>query len=176
MGELGKGRTLAQLTKDANGNQREAELVLFTAINQYHSEDMVKAKCRICIESAMRSTVAFDDVDNFDHRLIVTNIMGTAHAQFGNMLVLAAVYNCNIDWLKELVPRERLQSLLRRTIAFIRRLQHASSVAVSDILILEAIDRELFPEGDGNDFYKNEGLTGDSIASGDSFTSIDPIV
>jgi hypothetical protein len=80
MSELGKGKTLAQLTKDANGNQREAELVLFTAINQYHNEKMVKAKCRICIESAMRSTVAFDNVENFDHRLIVTNIMGTAHA------------------------------------------------------------------------------------------------
>ena len=33
----------------------------------------------ICIEAAMRSTVAFDGV--LDHRrLIVTNIMGTAHA------------------------------------------------------------------------------------------------
>jgi hypothetical protein len=92
------------------------------------------------------------------------------------MLVLAAVYNCEIDWLKELVPREKLQGLLRRTIAFLRRLQNASSVAKSDILILEEIDRELFPQSDGNDFYKNEGLTGDSIASGDSFTSIDPIV
>jgi hypothetical protein len=92
------------------------------------------------------------------------------------MLVLAAVYNCKIDWLKELVPREKLQSLLRRTIAFIRRLQHVSSVAVSDVLILEAIDRELFPESDGNDYYRNEGLTGDSIASGESFTSTDLIV
>ncbi|KAG9597367.1 hypothetical protein KCU77_g19803, partial [Aureobasidium melanogenum] len=125
---------------------------------------------------AMRSTVAFDGVENFDRRLIVTNIMGTAHAQFGNMLVLAAVYNCNIEWLKELVPREKLQGLLRRTIAFIRRLQQASNVAVSDILILEAIDRTLFPESDGNDLYKNEGLTGDSIESVDSFNSIDAIV
>lgn len=80
MGELGKGKTLEALTKDANGKHRETELVLFTAINQYHSEDMVKKKCRICIDSAMRSTVAFDGVENFDHRLIVTNIMGTAHA------------------------------------------------------------------------------------------------
>lgn len=92
------------------------------------------------------------------------------------MLVLAAVYNCKIDWLKQLVPREKLQSLLRRTITFIRRLQYASSVAVSDILILEAIDRALFPESDGDDLYRNEGLTGDSIASGDSFHSVEPIV
>ncbi|CAD0107569.1 unnamed protein product [Aureobasidium uvarum] len=88
------------------------------------------------------------------------------------MLVLAAVYNCSIGWLKELVPKEKLQKLLSRTIAFIRRLQCASSVAVSDILILEAIDRLLFPERDGNDVYKNEGLTGDSIESGGSFNSI----
>lgn len=92
------------------------------------------------------------------------------------MLVLAAVYNCKISWLKELVPREKLQSLLRRTIAFIRRLQYASSVAVSDVLILEAIDRGLFPESDGDDHYRNEGLTGDSITSGDSFHSADPIL
>lgn len=92
------------------------------------------------------------------------------------MLVLAAVYNCRIDWLKELVPRERLQKLLSRTIAFIRRLQYASSVAVSDILILEAIDRALFPERDGNDLYKNEGMTSDSIESGGSFNSIDAMV
>ncbi|KAK6006864.1 hypothetical protein QM012_005872 [Aureobasidium pullulans] len=176
MYELDKGRTLEEVTKDANGRNRQTEFAWFTAIRQYNNEEMVKSKCRICIDAAMRSTVAFDGVENFDHRLIVTNIMGTAHAQFGNMLVLAAVYNCDIDWLKELVPREKLQSLLRRTITFIRRLQYASSVAVSDILILEAIDRTLFPESDGNDLYKNEGLTGDSIASGDSFNSIDAIV
>jgi hypothetical protein len=64
------------------------------------------------------------------------------------MLVLAAVYTCNIVWLKELVPREKLQELLGRTIKFIRRLQYISHVAVSDIKILEAIDRELFPESD----------------------------
>lgn len=92
------------------------------------------------------------------------------------MLVLAAVYSCNIEWLKELVPRDKLQALLRRTIAFIRRLQQASNVAVSDILILEAIDRILFPESEGNDLYKNEGLTGDSIGSVGSFNSVDAIV
>ncbi|KAI5204651.1 hypothetical protein AUEXF2481DRAFT_25614 [Aureobasidium subglaciale EXF-2481] len=171
---LGEGKTIEELTRDANGKQRETELALFTAINMYHGEEDIKSKCRICIDAALRSTVAFDGVENFDHRLIVTNIMGTAHAQFGNMLVLAAVYNCKIDWLEQLVSKDKLQSLLHRTIAFIRRLQHASSVAVSDILILEAIDRTLFP--DGTDIYKNEGLTGDSLGSGDSFNSIDQIV
>lgn len=176
MYELDKGKTLEELTKDANGRHRETEYALFTAIREYNDEEMVKSKCRICIDAAMRSTVAFDGVENFERRLIVTNIMGTAHAQFGNMLVLAAVYSCNIEWLKELVPRDKLQALLRRTIAFIRRLQQASNVAVSDILILEAIDRILFPESEGNDLYKNEGLTGDSIGSVGSFNSVDAIV
>ncbi|THY02741.1 hypothetical protein D6D02_05939 [Aureobasidium pullulans] len=168
MPEIDKGKTLEELTKDANGNQRETELALFAAINRHIDEDEIKEKCRICIESAMRSTVAFDGVASSHHRLIVTNIMGTAHAQFGNMLVLAAVYNCNISWLKELVPKDTLQSLLRRTIGFIRRLQHASNVAKTDVLILEAIDRTMFGRSEGSDIYTNEGCTGDS---GESFNS-----
>lgn len=34
--------------------------------------------CKICIDSAIRSTVAFDCVDT--HRLVVPNIFGTAHS------------------------------------------------------------------------------------------------
>jgi hypothetical protein len=80
MGEAKKGTPLEQLTNDANGNPREAELVLFRAIHERHNEAIIMAKCRICIDSAMRSTVAFDNVEDFERRLIVTNIMGTAHA------------------------------------------------------------------------------------------------
>lgn len=80
MYELDKGKALEELTKDANGRHRETEFALFTAIREYNDEEMVKSKCRICIDAAMRSTVAFDGVENFDRRLIVTNIMGTAHA------------------------------------------------------------------------------------------------
>lgn len=81
------------------------------------------------------------------------------------MLVLSAVYNCKFDWLKELVPKERLQQLLDRTIGFIRRLQHASSVAKTDVMILETIDRTLFPGKDGSNIYENEHHTGDSFTS-----------
>lgn len=70
------------------------------------------------------------------------------------MLVLAAVYNCSIDWLKKLVPRKKLQGLLRHTIAFIRRLQYDCSVTVREILILEAIYGTLFPESNRNDLCK----------------------
>jgi hypothetical protein len=81
------------------------------------------------------------------------------------MLVLAAVYNCDIDWLKELVPKDKLRRLLRRTITFIRHLQHASSVARSDIVILEEVDRALFGNSDGSNIYQNERHTGDSFSS-----------
>lgn len=80
MPEIGKGRKLEELTKDANGNQRENELKLFTAMKDHMSTDFIKQKCRICIKSAMLSTVAFDGVAGSNRRLIVTNIMGTAHA------------------------------------------------------------------------------------------------
>ena len=83
------------------------------------------------------------------------------------MLVLAAVYNCNIDWLKNMVPGVKLQYLLRRTIKFIRRLQYASSIAKSDIMILEAVERKLFPNsnGDNHGVYETEHHTGESFTS-----------
>ncbi|QVM13770.1 hypothetical protein D8B26_008401 [Coccidioides posadasii str. Silveira] len=52
------------------------------------------AACVACIEAAMHSTVAFDNVEG---RPIVTNIFGTAHAQFGNILVLAATYTSRLS-------------------------------------------------------------------------------
>ncbi|KAH5982901.1 hypothetical protein HBI68_255420 [Parastagonospora nodorum] len=68
---------------------------------------MIKLAC-ICIEAAVRSTIAFDRIgapegsryegykSTRTERLVVTNIFGTMHAQFGNMLVLAAVYRSSI--------------------------------------------------------------------------------
>jgi hypothetical protein len=38
----------------------------------------LKAACYVCISSAIKSTEAFDGVGG--HRLVVTNIFGTAHA------------------------------------------------------------------------------------------------
>jgi hypothetical protein len=69
--------------------------------------EMMGLAC-LCISSAVQSTIAFDRVgapenspyvdyqSTRTHRLIVTNIFGTVHAQFGNMLVLAAVYKSKI--------------------------------------------------------------------------------
>lgn len=42
-------------------------------------QNIRERECRICVEAAMQSTVAFDGVRKYG-RLIVTNIFGTAHA------------------------------------------------------------------------------------------------
>lgn len=77
------------------------------------------------------------------------------------MLVLAATYKSNKQWLKDLVPRKQLYDLLRRTIKFLRQLAAASSSVRVDIGILETLDQALFP----HEVYENEVHTGDSFSS-----------
>lgn len=96
----------------------------------------------MCIKSAIHSTIAFDGVmfdrtgRSIKQRLIVTNIFGTAHAQFGNMLVLASVY---WSYMSSLIDRTRLLSLLRRTIKFLRSLQAISTTLKHDAHLLEHV-------------------------------------
>ena len=40
--------------------------------------------------------------------------MGTSHAQFGNMLVLSAVYMSKLPWLNRLVTSDELSKLIAR--------------------------------------------------------------
>ncbi|KAL1967833.1 hypothetical protein VTN77DRAFT_2522 [Rasamsonia byssochlamydoides] len=96
--------------------------------------------CRICIESAIQSTEAFDGIKG---RLIVTNIFGTAHAQFGNMLVLSATY---MSSLSELVDRNELRRLLQRTINFLLKSKNISPSLRADAEILTEIYRKIFGE------------------------------
>ena len=71
------GGSIESAAVDRNGNRRDkAELHLLTAMKQMSDEEIFTA-CKRCIEAAMQSTVAFDNVPE---RLIVTNIHGTAHA------------------------------------------------------------------------------------------------
>ncbi|KAK3060305.1 hypothetical protein LTS18_008837, partial [Coniosporium uncinatum] len=88
------------------------------------AEEIIMA-ARICVESAMESTVAFDGV-NPGGRWIVTNIHGTAQAQFGNLLVLAAVRS---SWLRDLVNWDRLEALMKRTIKLMENLSPISPTA-----------------------------------------------
>ncbi|WEW57904.1 hypothetical protein PRK78_003371 [Emydomyces testavorans] len=96
--------------------------------------------CVTCIEAAMQSTIAFDEVEG---RPIVTNIFGTAHAQFGNILVLAATYTSR---LSNFVDRERLRQLIDRTIKFLLQSRHISPTLRKDAEILTQIRHKLFEQ------------------------------
>ncbi|KAI9841557.1 MAG: hypothetical protein M1837_000603 [Sclerophora amabilis] len=93
---------------------------------------MVQA-CRNCIEAAIQSTEAFHGIKG---RPIVTNIFGTAHAQFGNLLVLQAAARSPL--LSQLVPSDHLNNLLHRTVQFLRNLQDISPTLKCDATILES--------------------------------------
>lgn len=92
---------------------------------------------KICIESAIYSTIAFDGIINSGSRLVVTNIFGTAHAQFGNMLILSATFRD--PGLHSLVPKWRLEQLFDRTIGLLRSLGQSSETLAQDAKILGAL-------------------------------------
>ncbi|KAJ6027401.1 hypothetical protein N7460_012218 [Penicillium canescens] len=99
----------------------------------------LRIACKICIDSAILSLKAFDGVGG--HRLVVTNIFGTAHAQFGNMLVLSATY---MSSLRELVDGELLERLLRRTIGFLVQCENISPTLRADARILSEVYQNIF--------------------------------
>jgi hypothetical protein len=100
----------------------------------------LRRACKVCIDSAILSTEAFDGIEG---RPIVTNIFGTAHAQFGNMLVLSATY---MSCLSELVDRNVLQKLLKRTIKFLLQSRYISPTLRADARILTEIYEKIFGE------------------------------
>ncbi|KAF2730089.1 hypothetical protein EJ04DRAFT_445911 [Polyplosphaeria fusca] len=110
-----------------------------------------------CINSAIQSTIAFDRVGMAEDapytpyetitpkRLIVTNIFGTLHAQFGNMIVLAAVFtksglrnhlpsNCKLT-------KRTLESLFKRTIKVLEQVAPNSPILRVDVDILRRIQK-----------------------------------
>jgi hypothetical protein len=103
-----------------------------------------------CVESAINSTIAFDRVgarpdstyrwyeDIAPQRLIVTNIFGTLHAQFGNMLVLSAVYRSRLA-NRVNVPWRTIERLIIRTMKVLKEVQPNSPVLEFDVVILEKI-------------------------------------
>ncbi|KAB8212820.1 hypothetical protein BDV33DRAFT_210814 [Aspergillus novoparasiticus] len=94
--------------------------------------------CKVCVDSAILSTVAFDGIKG---RPVMTNIFGTSHAQFGNMLVLSAAYMSNIS---ELVDRDELERLLKRTINFLLQSRYISPTLRADARILTEIYEKIF--------------------------------
>ncbi|KAL9614805.1 MAG: hypothetical protein Q9167_000715 [Letrouitia subvulpina] len=106
------------------------------------AEAEILESAKICVAAAIRSTEAFDNIIN-SQRLIVTNIFGTTHAQFGNMLVLAATYKSNLSFL---IPRSRLEHLFNRTINLLRGLRPISDTLYEDAKILEILRRVVFED------------------------------
>ncbi|KAI9753975.1 MAG: hypothetical protein M4579_004905 [Chaenotheca gracillima] len=90
--------------------------------------------CMNCIQAAIRSTEAFHGIKG---RPIVTNIFGTAHAQFGNLLVLQAAARSPL--LSPLVPHDHLNNLMHQTISFLKNLSAISPSLKKDADILESI-------------------------------------
>ena len=77
MAHVRNGKKVADVARDVHGNPRDkAEIHLFEAIEGLGETEIWQA-CRRCIEAAMQSTIALDEVPP---RLVVTNIHGTAHA------------------------------------------------------------------------------------------------
>ena len=121
--------------------------------------DMVLDSAELCVQAAMASTVAFDGVMGTDRRLVVTNIFGTAHAQFGNMLILSATFRD--PGLSILVPRWRIEGLFNRTIALLSSLGKSSETLAQDAKILSALKditlEDTPAEKQARSFSSNEG-------------------
>lgn len=133
-------------------------------------DETVMKACKNCITAAMRSTAAFHGINQ---RPIVTNIFGTAHAcvsyaefitplltaiissrQFGNLLVLQAAHRHHL--LRDLVPREKLNVLLTKTIVFLRNLSPISPTLKFDAAILDNIWKNYTPNSFSSTEYAHE--------------------
>jgi hypothetical protein len=92
------------------------------------------------IKALIESTRAFHGLG--DKRPIITNIFGTAHAQWGNLLVLSAAFRDPV--LHTYVDEELLRTLFHKTIQFLRQSATATSALRNDLHILEGLQRDLF--------------------------------
>ncbi|KAL8857140.1 MAG: hypothetical protein Q9178_006316 [Gyalolechia marmorata] len=113
-----------------------------TQKEKIHQAEILQS-AKTCVAAAIQSTEAFDNIIN-RQRLIVTNIFGTSHAQFGNMLVLATTYKSHLSFL---IPKPKLEHLFRRTINFLRSLEPVSETLAKDALILEKLQEVVFDDG-----------------------------
>lgn len=95
---------------------------------------------RLAIFALRQSTKAFHGM-NPNERIIVTNHFTTAHAQWGNLLILAACHKHPI--LGKFVPRVELLELFEKTIGFFKMIAHQTSPLLKDQRILEALYKSL---------------------------------
>ncbi|KAI1302024.1 hypothetical protein F5Y03DRAFT_215243 [Xylaria venustula] len=94
----------------------------------------------LAIHALIESTRAFHGIHK-DKRIIITNVFGTAHAQWGNLLTLAACYKD--DSLRSFINADTLNGLFSRTIAFFKEIAQPSSALQKDLNILISLAAEL---------------------------------
>ncbi|KAG0645032.1 Quinic acid utilization activator [Hyphodiscus hymeniophilus] len=111
------------------------------------------------ISALIQSTKAFHGLgDPGKQRLIVTNVWGTAHAQWGNLITLLAA---SIDpILGPLMPKQELRDLYEKTMGFLKLVAQPSSALYIDIKILEHVAKEI-------DLIPKQASSSFSSASGD---------
>ena len=126
-----------------------------------NQENIINVACQ-CIESAIQSTIAFDRIGAAEDspyegykstrntRLVLTNIFGTCHAQFGNMLVLAAVVKsrlyAHLPDNTSLTPKN-LSALFERTLNLLDEVAPNSPVLKVDFDILNNLRTQLISDG-----------------------------
>ncbi|KAI9054108.1 hypothetical protein LZ554_001279 [Drepanopeziza brunnea f. sp. 'monogermtubi'] len=127
------------------------------------------------IKALIQSTTAFYGLgDPTKERLIVTNVWGTAHAQWGNMVTLHAAY---MDvFLRPMVLKHANENYLRmlteKTIGFLRLNSTPSSALHSDIKILMCIAAKTglmgpsASQGPGTNSSFSSVNTGETMMSG----------
>ncbi|CAG8951092.1 hypothetical protein HYFRA_00006490 [Hymenoscyphus fraxineus] len=118
------------------------------AANEDHIDKKALEYSEFCIKALIQSTKAFHGLgDPGKDRLIVTNIWGTAHAQWGNMLTLQAAYADPI--LCKFVNEAELKDLLEKTMSMLKLVAQRSSALWKDYLILNHTGRNLGLLGPG---------------------------
>ncbi|RYP66369.1 hypothetical protein DL770_008810 [Monosporascus sp. CRB-9-2] len=95
---------------------------------------------RLGIHALIESTRAFHGIDS-NERLIITNVFGTAHAQWGNLVILAACFKHPL--LSKYINVEVLSDLFSRTIKFFDMVATPSSALMADRNILVGLAKDL---------------------------------
>ncbi|KAI1344892.1 hypothetical protein F5Y15DRAFT_10362 [Xylariaceae sp. FL0016] len=122
---------------------------------------------RLAIEALVESTRAFHGMDP-NQRIIVTNVFGTAHAQWGNLLTLAACYKDKL--LGRFIDFDTLNTLFARTIKFFSMIAYPSSPLMMDMNILKGLANDLGFTQDDTGFRANTSFS--SVTSGGPLPSI----
>ncbi|KGQ02537.1 hypothetical protein BBAD15_g12250 [Beauveria bassiana D1-5] len=95
---------------------------------------------RKAINALIESTRAFHGLG--EKRPIITNVFGTAHAQWGNLLVLSAAFKDPI--MGRYIDEKLLRHLFPETIRFLRQSATATSSLRIDMHILEGIQKDFW--------------------------------